>query len=207
MVPVISNALKQLIWTSVDMCCCECYNYVNRHICKHLHALHMLNNQQHNSNNDKPIMLNKGMATILIKSPPDKENCDSGCLLVLRLKFYIFYYLYRSDISTSIKFSVHKWVDFKTNYNCWDLIINHSKSNYIIISRKPPMSFTTLPSLLLDGLPLELVSTFKYLGVTLTSNLSWSTHINEIWLRNCLATSIVNFTITILLYLSYYIWH
>ena len=38
---------------------CECYDYANGYICKHLHALHMLNNQQHNSRNDKPIMLNE----------------------------------------------------------------------------------------------------------------------------------------------------
>ena len=49
----------------------------------------------------------------------------------------------------------------------------------MIISRKYPSSFTTLPSLFLDGSPLELLSSFKYLGITLTSNLSWSTHINE----------------------------
>ena len=59
------------------------------------------------------------------------------------------------------------------------LTINHSKTKYKIISRKSPTSFATLPSLFLDGSPLELVSSYKYLRVTLTSNLSWSTHINE----------------------------
>ena len=62
---------------------CKCYDYANGHIYKYLHALHMLNNQQHNSSNDKLKMLNEGMATILIQSPPDKENCGTGYLLVL----------------------------------------------------------------------------------------------------------------------------
>ena len=60
------------------------------------------------------------------------------------------------------------------------LTINQSKTKYMIISRKSSTSLTTLASLLLDGSPLELVSSFKYLGVTLIFNLSWSTHINEI---------------------------
>ena len=47
------------------------------------------------------------------------------------------------------------------------------------ISRKSPTSFTSLPSLLLDGSPLELVSSFKYLGITLTFNHSWFIHVNE----------------------------
>ena len=52
----------------------EWYDYVNGHICKHLHALHMLNNQQRNSSNEKPIMLNEGMATILNQSPRELRH-------------------------------------------------------------------------------------------------------------------------------------
>ena len=61
----------------------------------------------------------------------------------------------------------------------WMLTINHSKTKYMIISKKSPTSFHTLPSHLFNGLPLELVSSFKYLSVTLTFNLSLSTYINE----------------------------
>ena len=75
----------------------------------------------------------------------------------------------------------------------------------MITSRKSPTSFTTLPSLLINGSPLELVSSFKYLGVTLTSNLSWSTHINEICskVKKLLVYIYHQFTITLFLFLSF----
>ena len=52
----------------------------------------------------------------------------------------------------------------------------------MLFSHKP----SRLPSfapLVLAGSPIELVSTFKYLGVVLTPSLSWSTHISSICSR------------------------
>ena len=63
----------------------------------------------------------------------------------------------------------------------------------MIISRKSPTSFATLPFLFLDGSPLELVSSFKYLGVTLTSPGLLTSMKPVLRPRNCLATTIVNF--------------
>ena len=56
------------------------------------------------------------------------------------------------------------------------LTVNHSKCKYMVVSRKG------LPTLLLASLKiikdflLEKVDTFRYLGVYLTNNLSWSAH-------------------------------
>ena len=50
----------------------------------------------------------------------------------------------------------------------------------MLLSFKPSSFFSTFPSLYLNGSPLELVSSFKYLGVLISSNLSWSPHILSI---------------------------
>ena len=60
------------------------------------------------------------------------------------------------------------------------LTINVCKTKYMIISRKPSSFLSLLPSLFLDNSPLERVSNFKYLGVILTSQLSWTPHIDHI---------------------------
>ena len=60
------------------------------------------------------------------------------------------------------------------------LTINSSKTKYMFLSFKPSSFFSTFPSLYLNGSPLELVSSFKYLGVLISSNLSWSPHILSI---------------------------
>ena len=49
----------------------------------------------------------------------------------------------------------------------------------MLISRKRTKSCQP-PSLLLDGIILEQVSSYKYLGITITSDLSWSPHISHI---------------------------
>ena len=58
------------------------------------------------------------------------------------------------------------------------MFLNVNKCKYMIISRKRA---PTLPkiSLTLMSSPLERVSKFKYLGVWLANNLSWSYHIKE----------------------------
>ena len=50
----------------------------------------------------------------------------------------------------------------------------------MFVSFKPSSFFTSLPSLYLNNSPLELVTSFNYLGVVLSSNLSWSLHIHNI---------------------------
>ena len=60
------------------------------------------------------------------------------------------------------------------------LTLNTSKCKYMIISRKRGSSQHKYAPLTLNGQPLELVDSFKYLGVTLSSDLSWSLHTNII---------------------------
>ena len=55
----------------------------------------------------------------------------------------------------------------------------YSQSKFMIISRKKQYSVAPA-QLLLNNLPLEQVSTFKYLGVLLNNDMSWSPHISAI---------------------------
>ena len=56
---------------------------------------------------------------------------------------------------------------------------NTAKCKYMRISRKKKCSISA-PSFFLNGCPLEEVPTFKYLGVIISSDLSWSQHIEGI---------------------------
>ena len=55
-----------------------------------------------------------------------------------------------------------------------------SKTKYMFLSFKSSSFFSTFSSLYLNGSLLELDSSFKYLGVLLSTNLSWSPHILSI---------------------------
>ena len=59
------------------------------------------------------------------------------------------------------------------------LTLNPSKCSYLFISRKRSHSIRP-PCLMLNGHQLAQVSSYKYLGVTITSDLMWSTHITQI---------------------------
>ena len=62
--------------------------------------------------------------------------------------------------------------------SCNNLTLNPNKCKTMIISRK--RNSVSPPHLILNGTPLEQVNTFKYLGVLLSSELSWSAHIESI---------------------------
>ena len=60
------------------------------------------------------------------------------------------------------------------------LTINSKKNKYMIVSRKPPSFLTSLSFFFLDSFQLERVNSFKYIGIIITSNLSWSLHIQYV---------------------------
>ena len=60
------------------------------------------------------------------------------------------------------------------------LTINTFKTKYMIVTRKSDSFIASLPSLYLNDCSIEKVSPCKYLGIILTSKLSWSPHIQHI---------------------------
>ena len=61
------------------------------------------------------------------------------------------------------------------------LSVNPSKSKYMFFSLKHQSYFDSIPlALLLSNILFDRVSSFKYLGLILSCNLSWSSHINSV---------------------------
>ena len=60
-----------------------------------------------------------------------------------------------------------------------NLSFNTGKCKYMIVSRKQFPSVPCSPWMLF-GSPMERVECYKYLGLLLSTNLSWSAHINSI---------------------------
>ena len=60
------------------------------------------------------------------------------------------------------------------------LSINLNKTKYMIVSRKSASFSLSLTPLYVDHSRLELVNSVKYLGVIISSNLSWSAHIRSV---------------------------
>ena len=58
------------------------------------------------------------------------------------------------------------------------MTLNTTKCKFMLVSRKNRPSIPSV-TISLYGVPLENVTTFKYLGVLLSSDLSWSSHIQK----------------------------
>ena len=85
--------------------------------------------------------------------------------------------LYRV-IKSSIDYS-HLQNDINSLSGCVKgkyLQFNTNKCKVMLVTKKRDNSIQP-PQLCLDGVPLTRVYSYKYLGITLTSNLSWSPHI------------------------------
>ena len=90
-----------------------------------------------------------------------------------------------SLLSSTIN-SLHNWIQEKY------LQFNASKCKYMLISRKrQPLVSSDLFTI--NNLKIEKVEHFKYLGVWLSSNLTWNKHIEEICKSASKQTVIVNF--------------
>ena len=62
--------------------------------------------------------------------------------------------------------------------NSYSLTLNAKKCKSLLISRKKhPIE---APSIIVSGHPLERVTAYKYLGILITSDLSWSSHIQAV---------------------------
>ena len=77
------------------------------------------------------------------------------------------YTAFQKDIN-----SISDWVNISY------LQFNVHKCKFMLVSRKSNQS--TQPDLLLCGQPLQKVYTYKYLGLLVSSELSWSDHISSI---------------------------
>ena len=79
------------------------------------------------------------------------------------------YQQYQSDINT-----VSIWLKHR------HLSINPAKCKYMVVTRKRFSLMQTFPPILIESTPIDQVSEMKYLGVTITSDLSLSKHISKI---------------------------
>ena len=69
--------------------------------------------------------------------------------------------------------------DINTITSWVDLTLNAKKCKYMVISKLRGRSIPSQQMMLLDQ-PMDRVSSYRYLGVIISDNLSWSTHIEKI---------------------------
>ena len=79
------------------------------------------------------------------------------------------FYLLQQDVN-----KISDWVD------CNYLQFNVQKCKFMLVSRKIQSDPPSIPQLHLYGQPLERVPTYKYLGLLLSDNLSWTQHVKNL---------------------------
>ena len=84
---------------------------------------------------------------------------------ILHRHVYVLRMLMQRDVCSISECIKSKRLQFNAN-KCKMMLITRKKSNSL-----PP------PPIMLDGTELKRVHSYKYLGITLTSNMSWSPHI------------------------------
>lgn len=86
--------------------------------------------------------------------------------------------LYNEIHSTDDQVSLNKALSQITNWcTLWQMQINHSKTVAMTLARKMnPLTFTYS----ISGNNLSVVSSYKYLGVVITSDLRWNDHVTYI---------------------------
>ena len=78
---------------------------------------------------------------------------------------------------------LHSDIDSLTSWTEQNFLqFNADKCKYMVISRKRQtnLSLESQPPLQINGVTMERVENYKYLGVWITSNLSWNKHITEV---------------------------
>ena len=70
--------------------------------------------------------------------------------------------------------AVNNWVN--ENHLCF----NTTKCKYMLITRKKRPRPMHPPAILINGTPLDMVDSYKYLGLLISSDLTWSHHIDSI---------------------------
>ena len=85
--------------------------------------------------------------------------------------------LYRTINSTHDFLSLQSDISIITAWSCANFLnLNRSKCKFMVLSRQRSPSYPVIPLTIGDH-PLEQVMSFKYLGVHLSCDLSWSMHI------------------------------
>ena len=70
------------------------------------------------------------------------------------------------------------------------LTFNANKCKYMLISRKKQQTLPSSP-IAIKGASLKCVNSYKYLGVWLTSTLSWSLQVTEVYIEDSMASLIL----------------